>query len=199
MTKRLIICSKSGRLAIYLIAAMLFLTTGCGALYKVKPVVEAPLPDSAGNTDAGSLRLRAAPLLTDEESQELFEANLPLAGLLPVKLELTNQGSATVEIKRARFRLRDAEGREWKLRSAKDAVSRILSSDKVTLYNPRSRAEFEAAVRAYALDINRPLAASERRQGLIFFQAPKKEQVRAPRGLVLSIEKLPQPLEVQLN
>jgi hypothetical protein len=192
--------SMRARLAIYLIAAMLFLlATGCGALYKVKPVVEAPLPDSARKGEAGGLRLRAAPLLTDEESQELFEANLPLAGLLPVKVEITNQGSAPVEIKQARFRLRDAQGREWKLRSAKDAVSRILSSDKVTLYNPRSRAEFEEALRAYALDTKRALAASERRQGLIFFQAPKKEQVRTPRGLVLSIEKLPQPLEVQLN
>jgi hypothetical protein len=192
--------SMRTRLAIYLIAAMLvLLATGCGALYKVKPAVEAPLPDSARNREAGGLRLRAAPLLTDEESQELFEANLPLAGLLPVKVEITNQGSAAVEIKRASFRLRDAQGREWKLRSAKDAVSRILSSDKVTLYNPRSRAEFEEAVRAYALDTKRPLAASERRQGLIFFQAPQKEQVRTPRGLVLSIEKLPQPLEITLN
>jgi hypothetical protein len=178
---------------------MLLLSAGCGSLYKVKPVVEAPLPEAAGNSEAGGLRLRAAPLLTDEESQELFEANLPLAGLLPVKVEITNQGSAPVELKPARFRLRDGEGREWKLRSVKDAVSRILSSDKVTLYNPRARAKFEEAVRAYSLDIQRPLAPSERRQGLLFFQTPKKEQVRTPGGLVLSIEKLQQPLEVKLN
>jgi hypothetical protein len=173
--------------------------TACGSLYKVKPVVEAPLPERAGNGEAGGLRLRAAPLLTDEESQELFEANLPLAGLLPVKVEISNQGGAPVEIKQARFRVRDAEGREWKLRPVKDVVSRILGSDKITLYNPRSRAKFEEAVRVYALDTKRSLAVSERRQGLLFFQTPKKEQVRTPRGLVLSIEKLAQPLEVQLN
>jgi hypothetical protein len=161
--------------------------------------VEAPLPESARVGEAGGLRVRAAPLLTDEESQELFEANLPLAGLLPLKVEIMNQGGAPVELKRARFRLRDAEGREWKLRSAKETVSRILGSNKITLYNPRSRAEFERAVQAYALDTKRPLAPSERRQGLIFFQTPKKEEVRSPRGLVLSIEKLPQPLEVALN
>ncbi|HEY0319537.1 MAG TPA: hypothetical protein VGC66_01050 [Pyrinomonadaceae bacterium] len=187
-------------LAIYLIATLAFLlATGCGALYKVKPVVEAPLPDSARNGEAGGLRLRAAPLLTDEESQELFEANLPLAGLLPVKVEITNQGSAPVDIKQARFRLRDGEGRELKQRSTKDVVSRILSDNDVTIYNPRSRAQFEEAVRAYALDTTRPLAASERRQGLIFFQMPKNEQVTNPRGLILSVEKLPQPLEIALN
>ena len=173
--------------------------SGCGALYKVKPAVEAPLPESAKNAEAGGLSLRAAPLLTDEESQELFEANLPLAGVLPVKVEITNQGSAPVELKRARFSLRDAEGRAWKMRSEKDVVSRILKDNDITLYNPRSRAKFEEAVRAYVLDTKKPLAASERRQGLLFFQTPKKEEVTAPRGLVLSIEKLQQPLQVQLN
>jgi hypothetical protein len=188
------------RLAVSITAALLLFTAaGCGSLYKVKPVVEAPLPETARDGEAGGLRLRAAPLLTDEESQELFEANLPLAGLLPIKVEITNQGGAPVEIKQARLRLRDAEGREWKLRSVKDVVSRVLSSDRVTLYNPRSRAEFEEAVSAYALDIRRPLAPSERRQGLLFFQTPKKEQVRSPLGLVLSVEKLQQPLEVRLN
>ena len=192
--------SMRTRLALSLVASLVALVmTGCGSLYKVKPVVEAPLPETARNGEGGELRLRAAPLLTDEESQELFEANLPLAGLLPVKIEITNQSNAPLEIKRARFHLRDAEGREWKMRSAKDAVSRILSADKITLYNPRSRAKFEEAVRAYVLDTRRPLAPSERRQGLLFFQTPKKEQVRGPRGLVLSIEKLSQPLEVTLN
>ena len=197
--KRLIMRTERG-LVIYLVAALLLLlTTSCGSLYKVKPVVEAPLPDSTRAGEAGGIRLRAAPLFTDEESQELFEANLPLAGLLPVRVEITNNGSASVEMKQARLRLRDAEGREWKLRSAKDAVSRILSANAITMYNPRSRDEFEKALAAYVLDTKRPLAASERRQGLIFFQTPKKEAVRAPRGLVLSIEKLPQPLEMALN
>lgn len=191
---------KRVRLTIHLVVLTLLLVmSGCGALYKVKPVVEAPLPETAKNSEAGGINLRAAPLLTDEESQEMFEANLPLAGLLPVKVEITNQGSAPLELKRARFLLRDAEGRAWKMRSARDVVSRILKDNDITLYNPRSRARFEEAVRAYVLDTRRPLAASERRQGLIFFQAPQKEEVTAPRGLTLSVEKLQQPLQVQLN
>jgi hypothetical protein len=186
--------------AIFIVALpLLVLTTACGSLYKVKPVVEAPLPEAARVAEAGGIRLRAVPLITDEESQELFEANLPLAGLLPVRVEITNTTGAMVEIKQARFRLRDVEGREWKSRSVKDAVSRILKDNDITLYNPQVRARFEEAVRAYALDTKRPLAASERRQGLIFFQTPKKEAVSNPRALVLSIEKLSQPLEVQLN
>lgn len=178
---------------------LVLLMTACGSLYKVKPVVEAPLSADAREAEAGGLRLRAVPLITDEESQELFEANLPLAGLLPVKVEITNTGGAPVEIKQARFHLRDSEGRDWKSRSAKDAVSRVLKANDITIYNPQERAKFEDAVRAYALDTARPLAPSERRQGLIFFQTPKKEEVSSPRGLVLSIEKLSQPLEIKLN
>lgn len=189
----------SRALAIFITVPLLILIGGCGSLYKVKPAVEAPLPESARVAEAGGIRLRAAPLLTDEESQELFEANLPLAGLLPVKVEITNTGSAPVEIKGARFLLRDAEGRIWKSRSAKDVVSRILKTDDVTLYNPNERKKFEEAVRAYALDTKRTLNGGERRQGLIFFQTPKKEEVSSPRGLTLSIEKLPQPLVIALN
>lgn len=185
--------------AFIIASPLLFLIAGCGALYKVKPVVEGPLPDSAREAVAGGLRLRAAPLFADEESQELFEANLPLAGLLPVRVEIINSGSAPVDIKGARFRLRDAEGQEWKFRTARQAVSRILTANRITLYNPRSRAQFEEAVKTYALDTTRPLAPMERRRGLIFFQTAKKEAVRNPRGLILSIEKLQQPLQVQLN
>ncbi len=185
--------------ALIIASPLLLLMAGCGALYKVKPVVEGPLPDTAREAEAGALRLRAAPLFADEESQELFEANLPLAGLLPIRVEIINGGDAPVDIKSARFRLRDAEGQEWKFRTARQAVSRILTANKITLYNPRSRAQFEEAIKTYALDTTRPLAPSERRRGLIFFQTAKKEAVRNPPGLILSVEKLQQPLEVRLN
>jgi hypothetical protein len=34
---------------------------------------------------------------------------------------------------------------------------------------------------------------------LIFFQTPRKEAVRSPRGLVLIVEKLAQPVALRLN
>ncbi len=178
----------------------LLLMAGCGgSLYKVKPVVESPITETGGSARAGGLNVRALPLLTDEESQDLFEANLPLAGLLPVRVEISNEGSEAVALERARFRLQDGEGREWKARSAKQAVARILENNKVTLYNPNARTRFEEAFRAYALDTKTPLATAGRRQGMIFFQTPKKEPVESPRSLILTIEKLPQPVVLRLN
>lgn len=182
-----------------LAASLLMAGCGGGSLYKVKPVVEAPITGTVGTANAGGLRFSAAPLLADEESQELFEANLPLSGLLPVRVEINNESSEAVMLERARFRLRDAAGREWKARTARQAVSRILDANQVTLYNPNARARFEEAFSAHALDTKRPLAPAERRRGMIFFQTPKKEAVESPRALVLTIEKLPQPVEIRLN
>jgi hypothetical protein len=183
-----------------LVFLALLLTASCGgSLYKVSPRVEAPLPPSAREGRGAGLQVRAVPLLTDEESQELFEANLPLGGLLPVRVEVRNESGAAVELKRARFLLRDAAGREWKLRSAKQAVSRILEANQVTFYNPSSRREFEERVRAHALELEAPLSPSEGRQGILFFQTPRKEAVESPRGLLLTIEKLAEPIELRLD
>jgi hypothetical protein len=189
------------RLAVFVIAAALLDISCVGSLFKVKPVVE--LPPLAGNVktaSAGGVSVRIAPLLSDEESQDLFEANLPLSGILPVRLELAFETGVPVETKRVRFRLRDGEGREWKLISPKAAVGRIMKANDVYVYNPNSRKQFEKEFIAYAIDLKSPLSESERRhQGFIFFETPKKEPVESPRGLVLLIERLPQPVEIQLN
>ncbi|HEX8495440.1 MAG TPA: hypothetical protein VF658_21695 [Pyrinomonadaceae bacterium] len=170
-----------------------------GSLYRVKPVVDAPVNSTIGAASAGGVNVRAVPLMKDEEGQELFEANLLLAGLLPVRVEIANESGAPLVFKRVRFRLRDALGKEWKYRNAKQAVSRILEANDIYLYNPNSRAAFEAAFRAHALDLETPLAAGQPRRGLIFFQTPKKDAVEGQSGLVLVIQGLPQPLELRLN
>jgi hypothetical protein len=190
------------RLLFIAVASTLLISAGCaGTLFKVKPVVELPaLPSSAKSVSAGGITIRVAPLLTDEESQELFEANLPLSGVLPVRGELVYESGVPVELKRARFHLRDGQGREWTLLSPKQAISRILKANGIYAYNPHSRKQLEEQFRAYALDLKRPLSAAEsRRQGFLFFQTPNKEPVASPRDLVLTIERLPQPVEITLN
>jgi len=178
------------------------LTASCaGSLFKVKPVVELPpLEGDIKTANAGGVTIRVAPLMTDEESQELFEANLPLSGVLPLRLELVFESGVPVEIKRVRFRLRDGAGREWKMIPAKAAVSRILKANDIYAYNPNSRKQFEKEFTAYAIDLKAPLSSSDRsRQGFLFFEAPKKEPVEIRQGLVLSVEGLAQRVEVPLN
>jgi hypothetical protein len=182
--------------------AVLLLTTSCaGSLFKVKPVVELPpLPVDVKGVSAGGVTVRVAPLMTDEQSQELFEANLPLSGILPLRLELVFESGVPVETKKVRFHLRDGAGREWKLIAPKAAVGRILKANDVYAYNPNSRKQFEKEFTAYAIDLKSPLSNSERQhQGFLFFEAPKKEPVESPEGLVLSVEGLPQRVEIPLR
>jgi len=194
----------TSRLLIVLGALLLSVITSAscgGALFRVKPVADLPpLPDSSKSANAGGITIRVAPMLTDEESQELFEANLPLAGLLPVRVELVHESGIPVETKRARFRLRDGQGREWKWMSAKQASSRILKANGVFAYNPNSRKQFEKEFAAYGIELKTPLTTTDRRrQGFLFFQSPNKEPVTTPRELTLIVERLPQPVEIKLN
>lgn len=184
-----------------LVVPLLLVTGACsGSLFKIKPPAAlSAMPAGAPSVNVGSLSFQAAPLLTDEESQELFESNLHLAGLLPVRVEIRHNGGDAMELKRLRFGLRDAAGTEWKTLSAKQAISRILSANKVFAYNPNSRRTFEKEFRAYELDLKSALSHAERRRaGFIFFQSPNKDAVGTVNGLVLSIQGLSQPASLRL-
>jgi hypothetical protein len=190
------------QIALAAFAAPLLLTLGCsGSLYKVKPPSElARLPDNAASANLGAVSLRAAPLLTDEESQELFESNLHLAGLLPVRMEIEHNSGAPIELGKVRFHLHDNSGTEWKPISFKKAIARILKANGITLYNPNARKTFEKEFRAYELDLKTPLTDTERRRrGFVIFLSPKKQPVASPHGLVLTIEGLSQPATLNLN
>ena len=194
--------SRLRQAALAALATPLLLTLGCsGSLYKVKPASElARFPDHAATANLGAVSFRAAPLLTDEESQELFESNLHLAGLLPVRVEITHNSGVPIELKKVRFHLHDDSGVDWKPISFKKAIARILKANGIFLYNPDSRKTFEKEFRAYELDLKAPLTDAERRRrGFVIFLSPKKQPVASPHGLVLTIEGLSQPATLNLN
>ena len=189
------------RLLLLLAATVLMAASCTGSLFKVKPVNELPpLPSNMRSADAGGVTIRVAPLLTDEQSQELFEANLPLSGVLALRVDMDFQSGVPVEIKKARFRLRDSQNREWKLLSAKSAVSRIMKANGVFAYNPNSRKQFENEMNAYAIDLKTPLSSGDsRRHGFLFFQTPDKRPVRSGQQLTLTVERLPQPASITID
>jgi hypothetical protein len=201
MFSRNVLCKIKPQFAVFAIATALLSTSCGGSLFKVKPVLELPpLTGNVKSARAGGVSVRVAPLLSDEDTQDLFETNLPLIGILPVRLELAFDSGLPVETKQLRFRLRDAEGHEWKLLTPKQAIGRIIKANGVYTYNPNSRKQFEKDFKAYGIDLKTPLSESDRsHQGFIFFETPKKEPVESPRGLVLIVERLPQPVEIQLN
>jgi hypothetical protein len=185
-----------------LIVLIVVLSTSCAtSLFKVKPAIDLPpMPTNSRSVDAGGITVRVASLFTDEQTQELFEANLPLSGVLAVRIELGFQSGVPVELKRARFQVRDSANREWKLLSPKKAVSRIMKANGVFLYNPHSRKQFEKDFGLYALDRKTPLDSTQsKRHGFLFFQTPDKRPIDTNQKLTLVIDKLPQPATVALN
>jgi hypothetical protein len=190
------------RILFLILGAIVLSVSSCaGSLFKVKPVVSLPpMTGDVPSASAGGVTVRAQPLLTDEETQDLFEANILIAGVLPVRTELVFESGVPVEIKRARFRLRDGDGREWKLLSPKAAAAQILKANGVFLYNPHSRKTFEKEMAVYGLDTKTPLSDGNRRtQGFLFFQTPDKTPVQTGSALVLAVEKLLQKAEIKLN
>ena len=182
--------------------SLLLLNASCGnSLFKVKPASALPaLSASAASANVGVVTFRAAPLLTDEETQQLFESNLQLAGLLPIRLEVIHKGGDPIEFKKLKFRLHDASNSNWKLISAKTAISRILKANDVFAYNPNSRKTFEKEFRAYEFDLKTPFAPAEtKRHGILIFETAKKEPVASPKELTLTIEGLTQPVSLKLN
>jgi hypothetical protein len=180
----------------------MFFSTSCSnSLFKVKPLSELPpLSTTAASANIGVVTFRAAPLLTDEQTQELFEANLQLAGLLPIRLEVIHNGGDAVEIKKLKFRLHDGSNAEWKLISARAAISRIIKANGVFAYNPNSRKTFAKEFHAYEFDLKAPLTHAEgKRHGILIFQTAKKDPVASPRELTLTIEGLAQPVSLKLN
>ncbi len=158
------------------------------------------MPDNAAIATLGSLSFRATPLLTEEQSQELFDSNFQLAGLLPVRIEMLHNGGDSVDLKKMRLHLHDNSGTEWRLISFKQAVARIMKANGVTLYNPAARKTFEKDFRAYELDLKSPIAGTERRrQGFVIFLSPKKQPEASPHGLVLTVVGLSQPATLNLN
>ena len=189
-------------LGVSLACAIALVTIACStSLFKVKPVTELPpLTGIARGAETAGIKIRVAPLLTDEESQDLFEANLPLGGVLPVRTELVHQSGLPVELKKVRFRVQDSQGRVWKLLSTKQAVSRIMSANGVFAYNPNSKKQFEKEFGSYGMDLKTPLSSAEgRREGFLFFQTPDKRPVEFSQKLTLVIERLPETVSIANN
>ena len=184
-----------------LLSSSLLLASCSTALFKVKPATALPpLPPESRSADASGVTVRVAPLLTDEQTQELFEANLPVAGILPVRIELNFQSGVPIELKQARFSVRDGQNRSWKLLTTKQAVSRIMKANGVFLYNPYSKKQFQSDLGAYRIDLKTPFDSNQsRRRGFLFFQTPDKRPVEYSQKLTLVIERLPQPVSIPLN
>src|SRR6266545_3522723 len=92
----------------------LFALSGCGAPFKVAPLPKTSSTDFATEAAPGSLAVSAALLKDEDRSFAQFDANLPLAGIVAVEVQVTNRASEPLAALALKFELRDAAGASYK-------------------------------------------------------------------------------------
>jgi len=110
------------RMALMIVSALGLI--GCGKPFDVKPrTTVQPLP-AANNaaTIAGNGLTLSGEIIKDEDYlYDTFDANLILAGILPIRVKLQNAGTEKVEVKDAKFTLLDASNHAFKIMDGEKA------------------------------------------------------------------------------
>jgi len=164
--------------------------TSCGGRkpFNVKRRVDLRLASDAARAVADSIGIQAQPLTDEDFLYETFDANLIAAGILPVRLMLTNSSTGSVNLKNTRFEVRSQTGRSFKSSKADEAFKRLVSYYGISTYNKSGYKESKNDFGGYALDTKPPLVGGQSRQGLLFFLMPA--EIARETGLTLLIGRL---------
>jgi hypothetical protein len=159
---------------------------GCGKPFNVKTQPDLPPANYANKVTAGNISIQAQALTDEDFLYDTFDANLLLAGILPVRIMLTNSGVEILDLKEARFEVRGTTGSTFKSIDDRRAFKRLVSYYEISAYNKAGYKESLEAFSTYGLDTSTPLAAGQSRQGLLFFSVPPPEAARGGLTLVVS-------------
>ncbi len=156
--------------------------SACGKPFNIKPRAEVKIADYAATSRPGRILIEGIALTDEDFLYDTFNANLILAGVLPVRVKVTNNSPADIRVGRERFELRSG-GRTLKSIDADRAFKRLLSFYGVKIYNKAGYNESKEALRSYELDFKEPLRLGSSREGIMFFEA--RPPVEEDAGLVL--------------
>ena len=173
------------RCAFLLVAVVAF---GCGKPFNVKTQPDLPPANYADKAIADSLSIQAQALTDEDFLYDTFDANLLLAGILPVRLLIANSAAGPLDLKKARFEVHATTGSSFKAIDERRAFKRLIAYYEISAYNKAGYKESLEAFSAYGLDTRSPLAPGQSRQGLMFFSMPA--EVAQGGGLTLVVSRL---------
>ena len=181
------------------------LLAACGGKpFNVKPRPELPPAAAGAEAAAGDLTLRAEAVTDEDFLYETFDANLILAGVLPVRVTISSRAVEPADLRKAKFEIRSSAGRTYKAISASSAFKKLISYYGISTYSKTGYKESQSDFASHALDLREPLAAGSSRQGMIFFQVPD-EAARAAgltivaRDLNRKLPKSESRIEIKLD
>ncbi|MFL6216076.1 MAG: hypothetical protein ACJ74J_19490 [Blastocatellia bacterium] len=168
-----------------LIVFILFLLAGCGSKpFNVKTEVTLPAIASAPAVESQGVRLQAAVVRDEDYLLSTFDANLILAGVLPVNVTMTNSSAQPLDLHKAGFEVRTPNGHSYKAADASRAYKQLIKYYGISTYSKGAYKQSREDFAAYALDQSKPLAMGERRQGMLFFILPDQAIQAAGLNLI---------------
>jgi hypothetical protein len=159
---------------------LLLLFAGCGTPFRVPDQVRMPVGGPHGRADDPTISVIASILTDEDEMLNLFRANMRLARLLPVYVEMKNNDDFSVELRRIRIEADDSTGTRFAYLESKQVITRLYDYYGIRFYPTNPRKEFEARFKQIGFDWSRPLTAGENRRGYVFFELPRDYQPTAP-------------------
>jgi hypothetical protein len=182
-------------LAFVFVLLITLVITGCGGKpfeirerpFKIKEGREAP-PVNIARAKSDQIEIEAEAIRDEDYLYETFNANLILAGVLPIRLELVNQGQGPVDLSKAQFEIKVADGRGYKMADAKKAFKRLMSYYEISTYSKSGYKESQEDFASYSLDFTKPLGAGESREGLVFFIVP--DAITQTTGVTMAASRL---------
>jgi len=167
---------------------LIFLITGCGGRpFNVKTRPDPPPAVRGEVSQAQGVSFQAEALTDEDYLYETFDANLIMAGLLPVRVKIENSSAEALNLKRVRFEV-GSGGRPLKMIDAGRAYKRLISYYGISTYSKGGYRESRDDFSSHALSLTAPLAPGETRQGVLFFQAP--DDLIRRGGLTFLVSKL---------
>ncbi|HKX26137.1 MAG TPA: hypothetical protein VJ302_00460 [Blastocatellia bacterium] len=185
--------SKTLPVAIFLWCSCL---AACGGqLYKVAPKpISTPPEISTDNPNGLNI---GATIFGGDRSLEQFEANLPMAGVLAIDIQLSNRSTAAIDASGLQFELSDGHGIRFKAIPPKKALSKVMKWNGDRFYTLEARRRTRESYEAIGLNIADRLAAREERRGFLFFENPSRSSNL--KGLSLSVKGAAMPMTLELN
>jgi hypothetical protein len=188
---------RARRSFVFLIALIIAAhTTGCGGKpfnvkekpFKVREGANMPPPAFDAKAEIGAVTVQAEAVTDEDFLFDTFDANLILAGVLPIGMMITNSGQEPLDLSKARFEVRTQEGQSFKSADAKRAFKRLLSYYEISTYSKPGYKQSQEDFFSYSLDSAKPLAPGESREGLVFFLVPV--EVAQGTGITLVVSRL---------
>lgn len=156
--------------------------------FNVKPRIEVPRAANEARAETNGVVISASVVRDEDWLNDTFDANLILAGIVPVRIEVKNSGLTPIEFSKAKFELTLGSGRSFGSVNPDRAFKRALAYYDVSAWSKALYKESRADFASYSLDTKSPQAPGESRQGLLYFLLPA-ESARM-NGFTLVVSKL---------